>query len=125
MQGRANFKNGFNTIEYEVFEEDIKINPNCTIGKNSSIGNRSTIHNAILGGVNIGEGCIIGNFTIIEDDVAIGDGSFSCKTTCMVPRHPNSSFPPYSIVACKNITNPTITAIGDLGIDSMTPLELI
>ncbi len=75
MQGRANFKDGFNTIEYEVFEEDIKINPNCTIGKNSSIGNNSTIHNAILGSVNIGEGCIIGNFTIIEDDVAIGDGS--------------------------------------------------
>ena len=70
-----NFKDGFNTKEYKLFDENIKIHPDSTIGKDSTIGNNSTIHNAILGSVNIGQGCIIGNFTILEDDVAIDDGS--------------------------------------------------
>jgi acetyltransferase-like isoleucine patch superfamily enzyme len=70
-----NFKDGFNTKEYKLFDENIKIHPDSTIAKNSSIGNNSTIHNAILGSVNIGEGCIIGNFTMLEDDVTIEDGT--------------------------------------------------
>lgn len=69
------FKEGYNKKEYVVFDGNIKIHPDAVIRENSRIGKDSTIHNCILGKVDIGENCIIGNFTMIEDDVVIGDGS--------------------------------------------------
>lgn len=67
------FKEGFNKKEYALFDKDIKIHPDAVIGENSSIGNGTTINSAILGTVKIGENCVVGNYTIVEDGVEIGD----------------------------------------------------
>lgn len=75
MQKNPNFKEGFNVKEFETFEGNIRIHPNATIGKDSSVGEDTLILNATLGSVNIGKGCIVGNYTIFEDDVTVGDGT--------------------------------------------------
>ena len=72
---KSNFKDGFNKQENIVFEGNISVHPNAVIGLNSSIGENSRIMNCVLGSVEIGEGCIIGNYSIIEDGVKVGDGS--------------------------------------------------
>ena len=66
---------GFNQKEYVLFDENIKIHPDATIGKGSTIGNNTTIHYSTLGLVKIGENCIVGNYALVEDDVEIGDNS--------------------------------------------------
>ncbi len=73
MPKSNNFEKGFNIREYVAFEEDIKIHQDATIGKGSSIGNETIIHKSILGTVKIGNGCIIGNYSLLEDGVVIGD----------------------------------------------------
>lgn len=70
-----NFKEGLNIREYLVFDENIKVHPSAVIGKESGIGENSVIHNSSIGSVNVGDNCIIGNYSIIEDNVDIGDGS--------------------------------------------------
>lgn len=64
-----------NKKEYIEFGEDIKIHPDAEISKGSIIGSSTTIHESKLGMVEIGSGCVIGNFTLLEDGVTIGDGS--------------------------------------------------
>ena len=66
---------GFNQKEYVLFDENIKVHPDATIGKGSTIGNNTTIHYSTLGLVKIGENCIVGNYALVEDDVEIGDNS--------------------------------------------------
>jgi len=68
-------KEGFNKKEYKEFEDGIKIHPDATIGKNSRIGDNTTIHFSILGKVKIGDNCIVGNYTMLEDDVTVGDNT--------------------------------------------------
>ncbi len=68
-------KEDINKKEYIEFEEDIKIHPDAEISKGSIIGSSTTIHESKLGMVEIGSGCVIGNFTLLEDGVTIGDGS--------------------------------------------------
>lgn len=70
-----NFKEGFNLKEYEVFEGNIKIHPDAVIGKNSNIGDNTTIHYSILGTVDIGSDCIVGNYSMLEDNVTVGNGT--------------------------------------------------
>jgi UDP-2-acetamido-3-amino-2,3-dideoxy-glucuronate N-acetyltransferase len=69
------FKDGLNKKELLQFEENIRIHPNAEIKEGSSIGDSSLILDCKLGRVSIGENCIIGNYTLVEDDVVIGDGS--------------------------------------------------
>jgi acetyltransferase-like isoleucine patch superfamily enzyme len=73
MQRSSNFEKGFNIKEYEVFEGNIKLHPDVVIGKNSNIGHNTTIHNSILGTINIGSDCIVGNYSILEDNVTVAD----------------------------------------------------
>jgi len=68
-------KKGFNIKEYEILEEGVRVHPDAVVGKDSVIGAETTIHQSILGTVNIGKSCIIGNFSLIEDGVEIGDNS--------------------------------------------------
>lgn len=75
MEKGKNFKDGFNVKEYIVFENDVRVHPDAVIGENSSIGNSTTINFAILGTVNIGENCVVGNYSMVEDGVEIGDNS--------------------------------------------------
>jgi acetyltransferase-like isoleucine patch superfamily enzyme len=75
MQKNPNFEEGFNVKELKTFEGNIRIHPDATIGKGSSIGEETLILNATLGTVNIGENCVVGNYTIFEDNVTIGDGT--------------------------------------------------
>jgi len=69
------FKEDFNKQEYLNLEKGIKIHPTAEISAGTVIGENTTIHRAILGVVEIGKGCIVGNYTIVEDSVTIGDGS--------------------------------------------------
>ncbi|HRZ19205.1 MAG TPA: DapH/DapD/GlmU-related protein [Candidatus Dojkabacteria bacterium] len=69
------FKEGFNKSDYSLLEDNIKIHPNAEIEKGAKIGANTTVHKAVIGVVDIGENCIIGNFTLVEDSVSIGDGS--------------------------------------------------
>ncbi len=68
-------KEGLNLKDFLVFKENIRIHPNAEIGKASSIGNGTLILDCKLGVVKIGAGCVVGNFSMIEDNVEIGDGS--------------------------------------------------
>jgi len=68
-------KEDINKKEYIDFESGIKIHPDAEISKGTIIGSGTTIHDSKLGRVEIGDGCIIGNFTLLEDGVTIGDGS--------------------------------------------------
>ena len=61
------FENGFNKKEFLVFDQDIKIHPDAEIGAGSEIGASTKIFRALLGSVTIGQHCIVGNYTIIED----------------------------------------------------------
>lgn len=70
-----NFAEGFNTEDFIHFDGNIIVNENATIGKDSSIGNDTRILNCKLGTVEIGSNCIVGNFTIVEDNVKIEDGT--------------------------------------------------
>ena len=69
------FENGFNNIEFKVFDQNIKVHPDAEIGVNSEIGDDTIILRSILGSVTIGQGCVVGNYTIIEDGTILGDGS--------------------------------------------------
>ena len=69
------FKEGLNNKEFSEFEQNIRVHPDAEIAPGSTIGNDSLILDCKLGKVSIGEGCIIGNYTMIEDDVVIGDGT--------------------------------------------------
>jgi acetyltransferase-like isoleucine patch superfamily enzyme len=73
MQRNSNFERGFNLKEYEVFKGNIRIHPDAVIGKSSNVGDNTTIHNSILGTVKIGSNCIVGNYSILEDAVSVGD----------------------------------------------------
>lgn len=64
-----------NKKEYLAFEDDIKVHPDAEISQGTIIGSSTTIHDSKLGRVEIGSGCVIGNFTLLEDGVTIGDGS--------------------------------------------------
>lgn len=64
-----------NKKEYIIFEGDIIIHPDTEISKGTIIGNGTTIHESKIGRVEIGENCIVGNYTLLEDGVRIGDGS--------------------------------------------------
>lgn len=75
MKKSPNFEDGFNVKEFKIFDGNIRVHPDATIGKESSVGEDSLILNATLGSVDIGKGCIVGNYTIFEDDVRIGDGT--------------------------------------------------
>ena len=66
---------GFNIEEYITLDEGVKVHVRAAIGKGSELGAGTTIHFSILGVVNIGKGCVIGNFSLVEDGVSIGDGS--------------------------------------------------
>ena len=70
-----NFSKGFNIQDYKIFPKNVKIHPNAVIGKESSIGEGSTIHKCILGKVTIGKNCVVGNNTLIEDNVVLKDGA--------------------------------------------------
>ncbi len=76
-----NIKGGFNIKEYKVFPGNIRIHPNvedqakCLTDK-GLIGEGTIIHDCkILGPVNIGKNCIVGNGTILEKGVILGDGT--------------------------------------------------
>lgn len=72
----SNFEKGFNIKEFILFDGDIKVYPDATIGLDTSIGGNTCIHDCKIGNnVDIGKDCIVGNYTILEDDVKIGDGS--------------------------------------------------
>jgi acetyltransferase-like isoleucine patch superfamily enzyme len=66
-------KEGFNKKEYVLYKKDIKIHPDAVIEEGSSIGNGTTINSSILGKVKIGENCVVGNYSMVEDGVEIGD----------------------------------------------------
>jgi len=68
-------KEDLNKKEYLIFEDNIKVNPDAEISKGTIIGSNTIIHECKLGRVEIGSGCVIGNFTLLEDGVIIGDGS--------------------------------------------------
>jgi len=70
-----NFDDGFNKQDFLLFDGDIKVHPGAVIGCSSSIGKNTKIFNCIIGSVDIGKGCIIGNYSILEDGVKIGDRS--------------------------------------------------
>jgi acetyltransferase-like isoleucine patch superfamily enzyme len=65
----------FNKKEYVELEENIRVHPDAEISVGSSIGGGTLIMDSKLGNVEIGRNCIIGNFSMIEDEVIIGDGS--------------------------------------------------
>lgn len=69
------FENGLNQQEFLIFGEDIKVHPHAEIKSGTRIGKGSLILNSIVGKSEIGEGCVVGNFSIVEDEVVIGDGS--------------------------------------------------
>ena len=75
MPKNHSFEDGFNIREFETFEGNIRVHPDATIGRGSSIGQDTLILNAVLGTVNIGSNCIIGNYSMLEDNVTVGDGS--------------------------------------------------
>ncbi len=68
-------KDGFNIKDFVVFDTNIRIHPDAEIAKGSLIGNNSLILDCKLGKVKIGVGCVVGNYSMIEDNVEIGDGS--------------------------------------------------
>ncbi len=69
------FKQGLNQKKYLEFKVGIKIHPDAVLGADSKVGDNTIINNCILGVVEIGGDCILGNFTILEDGVVLGDGS--------------------------------------------------
>jgi UDP-3-O-[3-hydroxymyristoyl] glucosamine N-acyltransferase len=75
MQKSNNFEKGFNIERYVTFDGNIKVHPDATIGKGSKVGNNTVINKSILGTVEIGDDCVIGNYSLVEDDVVIGDGT--------------------------------------------------
>lgn len=68
-------KDGFNKKEFIIFDENIRIHPDAEIADGTVIGNESLILDCKLGKVSIGEKCIVGNFTMIEDGVILEDGT--------------------------------------------------
>jgi len=66
---------GFNKKDFVEFEENIRIHPDAEIADGSLIANESLILDCKLGKVKIGVGCVVGNYSMIEDNVEIGDGS--------------------------------------------------
>ncbi|KKP66014.1 MAG: Transferase hexapeptide repeat containing protein [candidate division WS6 bacterium GW2011_GWC2_36_7] len=69
------FTEDFNKKELITFEGNIRVHPDAQISAESVIGENTLILDSKLGKVTIGESCIIGNFTILEENVNIGDGS--------------------------------------------------
>ncbi|MDY0097350.1 MAG: acyltransferase [Candidatus Dojkabacteria bacterium] len=65
----------FNKKEYIELGENIRIHPDAEISAGSLIGEGTLIMDSKMGNVEIGKDCIIGNFSMIEDEVVIRDGS--------------------------------------------------
>ena len=69
------FEEGFNKKEFVEFDSNIRVHPDAEIGEGSKIGNNTLILDCKLGRVYIGDNCVIGNYTMLEDNVVIREGS--------------------------------------------------
>lgn len=67
------FEKGLNESEFLIFGDNIRVHPHAEIKSGAIIGKETLILNCIIGKSQIGEDCIVGHFTLIEDDVEIGD----------------------------------------------------
>jgi UDP-2-acetamido-3-amino-2,3-dideoxy-glucuronate N-acetyltransferase len=66
---------GFNWKEWEILENGSKLHPNSIIKPGTNIGKDCLIYDSRIDLCKIGDYCVIGNFSIIEENVSINDNT--------------------------------------------------